>query len=315
VRPYISPGRKEQLQKLFSIVDKVHCVAKEMENRMISDFGLERSKSFVNEPAIHIGRFKFRQRSKLSNKLVLITNGRLVSLKGYIFALLAIRRLISEGIELEYRIIGSGSEIDNILFYLDRLNLTKHVSLLGSLEPTEVMKEISETITPQGILAICKIPRNDLSSIPLNGSRKFIYLSEVQDPGNAGTILRSADAFGMDAVITSPGSVDMYSPKVVRSTAGSLWHIPVFESVAIQDLLALGIKAFSLGASGTKALSSFESSGDTVAVFGNEARGLSTTQEVAQIEVVSIPMPGNAESLNLSAAASIVMYHLSNMPR
>ena len=144
VRPYISPGRKEQLEKLFSIVDKVHCVAKEMESRMISDFGLEKSKSFVNEPAIHTNQFKFKQRTKLSNKLVLITNGRLVSLKGYIFALLAIRRLISEGIDLEYRIIGSGSEKDNILFYLDRLNLTKHVSLLGSLEPIEVMKEISK---------------------------------------------------------------------------------------------------------------------------------------------------------------------------
>ena len=179
----------------------------------------------------------------------------------------------------------------------------------------EVMREMSETITPQGILAICKIPREDLSVIPLNGSRKFIYLSEVQDPGNAGTILRSADAFGMDAVITSPGSVDMYSPKVVRSTAGSLWHIPVFESVAIEDLLARGISAFSLGATGTKVLSSFVTTGDTVAIFGNEARGLSTTQNFAQIEVVSIPMPGNAESLNLSAAASIVMYHLSNMPR
>jgi TrmH family RNA methyltransferase len=119
----------------------------------------------------------------------------------------------------------------------------------------------------------------------------------------------------MDAVITSPGSVDMYSPKVVRSTAGSLWHIPVFESVAIEDLLARGISAFSLGATGTKVLSSFVTTGDTVAIFGNEARGLSTTQNFAQIEVVSIPMPGNAESLNLSAAASIVMYHLSNMPR
>jgi TrmH family RNA methyltransferase len=83
----------------------------------------------------------------------------------------------------------------------------------------EVMKEMSETITPQGILAICAIPKSELKSIPLNGARKFIYLSEVQDPGNAGTILRSADAFAMDAVITSPGSVDMYSPKVVRSTA------------------------------------------------------------------------------------------------
>ena len=179
----------------------------------------------------------------------------------------------------------------------------------------EVMKEMSETITPQGILAVCSIPKSELNSISLNGSRKFIYLSEVQDPGNAGTILRSADAFAMDAVITSPGSVDMYSPKVVRSTAGSLWHIPVFESVPLEDLLALGVKAFSLGASGSKSLEAFDANGDVVAVFGNEARGLSTAQQVDAIEVVSIPMPGNAESLNLSAAASIVMYHLSNMPR
>jgi TrmH family RNA methyltransferase len=177
------------------------------------------------------------------------------------------------------------------------------------------MKEMSETITPQGILAVCTIPEMKFDSILLNGSRRFIYLSEVQDPGNAGTILRSADAFAMDAVITSPGSVDMFSPKVVRSTAGSLWHIPVFESVAIDEVLALGVKAFSLGADGSKNLDEYQMSGDTVAVFGNEARGLSTGQNVDSIDVVSIPMPGNAESLNLSAAASIVMYHLSNMPR
>jgi TrmH family RNA methyltransferase len=179
----------------------------------------------------------------------------------------------------------------------------------------EVMKVMSETITPQGILAVCTIPQVNLNSITLDGSRRFIYLSEVQDPGNAGTILRSADAFAMDAVITSPGSVDMYSPKVVRSTAGSLWHIPVFESVSIAEVLAMGVRAFSLGAEGSKNLNQYQMSGDTLAVFGNEARGLSTGQNVDSIEVVSIPMPGNAESLNLSAAASIVMYHLSNMPR
>jgi TrmH family RNA methyltransferase len=177
----------------------------------------------------------------------------------------------------------------------------------------EVMKEMSETITPQGILAVCTIPQVTLDSIQLNSSRRFIYLSEVQDPGNAGTILRSADAFAMDAVITSPGSVDMYSPKVVRSTAGSRWHIPVFESVALGEVLAMGINAFSLGAAGSMNLSQYQMSGDTLAVFGNEARGLSTGQNVDSIDVVSIPMPGNAESLNLSAAASIVMYHLSNM--
>jgi len=179
----------------------------------------------------------------------------------------------------------------------------------------EVMKAMSETITPQGILAVCTIPQANLNSITLDGSRRFIYLSEVQDPGNAGTILRSADAFAIDAVITSPGSVDMHSPKVVRSTAGSLWHIPVFESVSLAEVLAMGVKAFSLGAEGSKNLNQYQMSGDTLAVFGNEARGLSTGQNLDSIEVVSIPMPGNAESLNLSAAASIVMYHLSNMPR
>ena len=230
-------------------------------------------------------------------------------------------QFVAEGMQCARESLASGSGPQIETLYLTENGRSKieeiaDVSGFNTFDVSdEVMKEMSETITPQGILAICNIPRNDLSAIPLNGSRKFIYLSEVQDPGNAGTILRSADAFGMDAVITSPGSVDMYSPKVVRSTAGSLWHIPVFESVAIQDLLALGIKAFSLGALGTKTLSSFATTGDTVAVFGNEARGLSTAQEVAQIEVVSIPMPGNAESLNLSAAASIVMYHLSNMPR
>ena len=178
----------------------------------------------------------------------------------------------------------------------------------------EVMQEMSETITPQGILAVCIIPKLDFTSITLNGSSKFIYLAEVQDPGNAGTILRSADAFAMDAVITSPGSVDMYSPKVVRSTAGSLWHIPVFEDVKIQELLKLKLQAFSLGAQGAIKLNEYQVSGDCVAVFGNEARGLATSQQVADIEVVSIPMPGNAESLNLSTAATIVMYHLANMP-
>ncbi|CAB4713049.1 MAG: hypothetical protein F2766_06725 [Actinobacteria bacterium] len=189
------------------------------------------------------------------------------------------------------------------------------LSLINTFDVTdEVMKAMSETITPQGILAICSIPAQQLQSLPLNGKRRFIYLSEVQDPGNAGTILRSADAFGMDAVITSPGSVDMYSPKVVRSTAGSLWHIPVFQGVALTELLSdPQLHSFSLGADGTQSLSSFSIKGDTVAIFGNEARGLSTGQSTLGIKTVSIPMPGDAESLNLSAAASIVMYHLANM--
>jgi TrmH family RNA methyltransferase len=213
----------------------------------------------------------------------------------------------------------SGPRIETLYLTSNGRNRVEQIADLAPLNTVdvsdEVMKEMSETITPQGILAVCTIPQVSLNSIALNGTRRFIYLSEVQDPGNAGTILRSADAFAMDAVITSPGSVDMYSPKVVRSTAGSLWHIPVFESVPLDQVLSLGVNAFSLGSEGSKNLNQYELSGDILAVFGNEARGLATGQNVDSIAVVNIPMPGNAESLNLSAAASIVMYHLSNMPR
>jgi TrmH family RNA methyltransferase len=228
-------------------------------------------------------------------------------------------QFVAEGLQCAREALksNSGPRIETLYLTNNGRSKVEEVSDLSALNivdvSDEVMKEMSETITPQGILAVCTIPQVTFDSISLNGSRRFIYLSEVQDPGNAGTILRSADAFALDAVITSPGSVDMYSPKVVRSTAGSLWHIPVFESVPLPELLDLGMNAFSLGAEGSKNLSQYQMSGDTLAVFGNEARGLSTEQNVDSIDVVSIPMPGNAESLNLSAAASIVMYHLSNM--
>ena len=230
-------------------------------------------------------------------------------------------QFVAEGLQCAREALksNSGPRIETLYLTHNGRRKVEEVTDLSSFNVVdvsdEVMKEMSETITPQGILAVCEIPEITLDSIALNGSRRFIYLSEIQDPGNAGTILRSADAFGMDAVITSPGSVDMYSPKVVRSTAGSLWHIPVFESISISDVLSMGVNAFSLGAQASKSLSQYQMSGDTLAVFGNEARGLSTGQNVDSIDVVSIPMPGNAESLNLSAAASIVMYHLSNMPR
>jgi TrmH family RNA methyltransferase len=230
-------------------------------------------------------------------------------------------QFVAEGMQCarEALVSHNGPRIETLYLTVNGRNKVEEIADIAQFNVVdvsdEVMKEMSETITPQGILAICTIPKSELKSISLNGSRKFIYLAEVQDPGNAGTILRSADAFAMDGVITSPGSVDMYSPKVVRSTAGSLWHIPVFESVPLEDLINLGVKVFSLGASGSHSLHQYQASGDIAAVFGNEARGLTTAQQVDSIEIVSIPMPGNAESLNLSAAASIVMYHLSNMPR
>jgi len=176
-----------------------------------------------------------------------------------------------------------------------------------------VMAAMSSTITPQGIISICSVDDNDFSKLKPSGKSRYIYLHEIQDPGNAGTILRTADAMGIDAVIVSPGSVDMYSPKVVRATAGSLWHVPLFTGITLAQLNEQlpNVAKIALSAQGNKSLLEVKELPDVVAIFGNEARGIDALigSDVMQ---VSIPMTGNAESLNLAAAAAIVIFHLSH---
>jgi TrmH family RNA methyltransferase len=176
-----------------------------------------------------------------------------------------------------------------------------------------VMAAMSSTMTPQGIIAICAVADNDFAKLKATGKSRFIYLHEIQDPGNAGTILRTADAMGVDAVIVSPGSVDMYSPKVVRATAGSLWHVPLFTGITLNQLSEKlpTVKKIALSAQGTKSLLELNDLPDCVAIFGNEARGIDALID-ADVMQVSIPMTGNAESLNLAAAAAIVIFHLSH---
>jgi TrmH family RNA methyltransferase len=186
------------------------------------------------------------------------------------------------------------------------------------VEVTEaVMKAMSDTVSPQGLIALCYKPESDISELSATGSSTFIYLHEIQDPGNAGTILRTADAMGISAIITSPDSVDMFSPKVVRSTAGSLWHIPVFEGIAFSEIDQRfpAIQKFLLSSHANTSILDLDIPGDCIAIFGNEARGLDAaslgTSLGASVTEITIPMAGRAESLNLSAAASIVMFTLS----
>jgi len=176
-----------------------------------------------------------------------------------------------------------------------------------------VMQAMTSTVTPQGIVMVCSIPSYHLADIAVTPESFFIYLDRIQDPGNAGTILRSADAFGARAIITSPHSVDMYSPKVVRSTAGSLWHIPVFESMDLSTLLVElnNPECILLSSHADESIVDFRASGPCVAIFGNEGAGTSSAELAVTARTVAIPMSGQAESLNLSAAASIVMFTLS----
>lgn len=188
----------------------------------------------------------------------------------------------------------------------------------------QVMAAMTDTVTPQGIVAICDIPHRSFSEFVSQFKNydsekktqqvlRIAYFWQIQDPGNAGTVIRTADAFSFDAVVFSPESVDPYAPKVVRSSAGSLWHIPIFTDVAPEQLSTIpGIHIFITdGAGGISLSEAVERQGDRSAwIFGNEARGIATlpAELVSQAESVVIPMSGSAESLNIASATSIVLY-------
>jgi TrmH family RNA methyltransferase len=181
----------------------------------------------------------------------------------------------------------------------------------------EVMKAMTDTVTPQGLLAIAEIPRRDISTVISQSlpNSKFAYFWQIQDPGNAGTIIRAADAFGFAGVFFSDESVDAFSPKVVRSSAGSHWHIPIIEDVTVEELITAskenGCTLFATDASAGNDLldiSRETAPSRAIWIFGNEARGIPENLPATK---VSIPIQGKAESLNLATAASVVMYAVS----
>ncbi len=178
----------------------------------------------------------------------------------------------------------------------------------------QVMNAMADTQSPQGILALCKYLPSDISRYADSKLTKVAYFWQIQDPGNAGTAIRTADACGFDLVIFSDQSVDIYSPKVVRSTAGSLWNIPVIDDVPL-DLLeefayGCGLALVALDGGADQALADIDKAQPTALVFGNEGRGL--PELAPAFQSISIPMRGHAESFNVASAAAITMYFLSN---
>ncbi len=175
----------------------------------------------------------------------------------------------------------------------------------------KIFGELSETSTPQGILAVMQTKMFEISDIIKAGSF-MVILDSIQDPGNLGTIIRTADAAGAGGILMSKGCVELFNPKVLRSTMGSVFHLPIVVdcdlSESIQTLKEYGIKAYAAHLSGE--LSYFECNlrENCAIIVGNEANGIS--DDVANIAdvLVKIPMPGKAESLNASVAAGILMY-------
>jgi TrmH family RNA methyltransferase len=178
----------------------------------------------------------------------------------------------------------------------------------------EVLAAMAETETPQGIVAVCRRTEltldEALEALPEDGV--VCVLTHVRDPGNAGTVIRGADAAGADLVVVSDASVDVYSPKVVRSTAGSLFHLPIVVGCPVDEILAAlgarGIRRLAADGAGTTLLHDADLAGPHAWIMGNEAWGLPEEVRARCDDVVRVPIHGLAESLNLAMAATLCLY-------
>ncbi|MDX6285465.1 MAG: methyltransferase, TrmH family [Frankiales bacterium] len=186
-----------------------------------------------------------------------------------------------------------------------------------------VAEALSSTRAPQGIVAVCDIPRHTLDEAVVVGARLVSVLADVADPGNAGTAIRTADAAGADSVVLTGSAVDAYNGKCVRASAGSLFHLPVVTGVdSVETLNALrraGLTIRAADARGNVDLDDLIADGRLAAptawVFGNEARGLGEASSELADETVRIPLRGRAESLNLAAAVAVCLFATARAQR
>jgi len=178
----------------------------------------------------------------------------------------------------------------------------------------QVMDKIADTRTPQGVVAV--VHHLDLTFEELLAKKPVLLalIDQGRDPGNLGSIIRAADAAGADGIVLSPDSVDVYNPKVIRSTAGSIVNVPIVVDQdladAIKTLKLAGMQVFSSSSLGQDVtqVSVVEMAKPTAWIFGNEAHGVSSEVAKGADKTLSLPIYGAAESLNLGTAAAICLY-------
>ncbi|MGX9791611.1 TrmH family RNA methyltransferase [Mycobacterium sp. MMS18-G62] len=180
-------------------------------------------------------------------------------------------------------------------------------------------KALSDTVTPVGLVAVCSVPETSLDDVLAESPRLVAVAVEISEPGNAGTLIRIADAMGADAVVLAGHSVDPYNGKCLRASAGSIFSVPVVadsDAVAVAGALSdAGMQVLATTADGEVSLDDAALEGPTAWLFGPEAHGLPTELADMATHRVRIPMPGNAESLNVASAAAICLYQSARAHR
>ncbi|SHM11868.1 RNA methyltransferase, TrmH family [Caldanaerovirga acetigignens] len=181
-----------------------------------------------------------------------------------------------------------------------------------------LFKTLSDTKTPQGIMAVVRMKKFEIANF-YEGNFLVVALDGIKDPGNMGTIIRTADAAGASGILAGKGCVDVYNPKVIRSTMGSIFHLPVVEEIDLQRVLEeLSIKGAKIVVTSLGAKKSYldaDYTSPVVIVFGSEAEGVSKEILNMPSEQVKIPLFGKAESLNVAVACGILLYEAARQRR
>lgn len=206
--------------------------------------------------------------------------------------------------------IAQGAEKEMYARYGDKLS-----GLSCEIVADEVFAKMSDTVTPQGILCLVRQQHYNIEEILRQGKEKqmlFIILEDIQDPGNLGTIFRTAEAAGADGVIMSSRTADIYNPKTIRSTMGAVYRVPFFYTEDLSSIIkvlqekGIFVYAAHLGARGFYDTYDYRKS--TAFLVGNEANGLRDETAGCADALLGIPMEGKVESLNAAVASSILLY-------
>lgn len=204
----------------------------------------------------------------------------------------------------------SGAEILQVFVLEEMADRVANISKVKLVSP-EVLKELCETQTPQGI--VVEVAKQS-QALPKSFSGKYLLLEDVQDPGNVGTMIRTADAAGYDGVFLSDKSADIYNQKTLRSMQGSHFHLPIYRGPILDMVEACRKQGIPVLATTLSDVSvdykAVNTDGNFALVMGNEGQGISQDMAESADQLVHISMPGQAESLNVAVAAGILMFSL-----
>ena len=243
--------------------------------------------------------------SQVKEIVKLLSNARARNKSGT-FVVEGIRMFVEIPDDRHVKTYVSKSFLDDVSGDVEKLILNRSYEVVDD----NVFKQMSDTITPQGIMSIVK--KNDTVIQDILGGRTYIILENLQDPGNLGTILRTAEGAGVAGIIMNRGTVDIFNPKVVRSTMGAIFRVPFvyvddFDN-AVKDMKQQGIKIYAAHLDGKTTYSDADYTKASAFMIGNEGNGLTEQAAALADELIIIPMAGKVESLNAANAATILMY-------